>query len=173
MTTKTTLTMTFTMNKFEILQYNVNKSQPVMASFLRDDEVLKASIIAVQEPWRNTFSNTTQQPASASFQLLYPKTPDDEPPGVCLYVSKELDPREWSCQLVNRDYQISKLRKTHRHGEWTDLQSINQSILHLPDSNYPQYFNCPNVLAAPIVLVAPSTALCFHQLPRITEVSRH
>ncbi|KAJ5598905.1 reverse transcriptase [Penicillium lagena] len=92
-----------------------------MASFLRDEEVLKASIIAVQEPWKNTFSNTTHQPASASFQLLYPKTPEDEPPGVGMYISKKLDPREWSCQLVNRDYQILKLRKAHRGGDWTDL----------------------------------------------------
>ena len=123
------------MNKFEILQYNVNKSQPVMASFLRDEEVLKASIIAVQEPWKNTFSNTTHQPASPSFQLLYPKTLEDEPPGVCLYVSKKLDPREWSCQLVNRDYQILKLRKAHRNGDWTDLFVHN--IYNRPGTGVP------------------------------------
>ncbi|KAJ5190109.1 uncharacterized protein N7498_009094 [Penicillium cinerascens] len=109
------------MNKLEILQYNVNKSQPVMASFLRDRRVQEASVIAVQEPWKNTLSNTTHQPISSLFQLVYPSTCLDEPPGVCFYVSKNLYPGEWSCTLVDRDYQILKLQKAHVDGNWTDL----------------------------------------------------
>ncbi|OQD65578.1 hypothetical protein PENANT_c388G10671, partial [Penicillium antarcticum] len=54
---------------FEILQYNVHKSWPVMATFLRDKRVLAADIIAVQEPWTNELQHTTHEPATASFQL--------------------------------------------------------------------------------------------------------
>ncbi|KAJ5809036.1 reverse transcriptase [Penicillium pulvis] len=92
-----------------------------MASFLRDRRVQEASVIAVQEPWKNTLSNTTHQPISSLFQLVYPSTSLDEPPGVCFYISKNLHPGEWSCTLVDRDYQILKLRKAHAHGNWTDL----------------------------------------------------
>ncbi|KAJ5639865.1 uncharacterized protein N7484_007727 [Penicillium longicatenatum] len=106
-----------------------------MASFLRDRRVWEASLIAVQEPWKNTLSNTTHQPVSSLFQLIYPSTSPDEPPGVCLYVSKKLDPREWSCTLVDRDYQILKLRKAHTNGNWTDLFVHN--IYNRPGSGMP------------------------------------
>src|SRR5881227_2412231 len=107
------------MKSFEILQYNVHKSWPVMATFLRDRNVLAADVVAVQEPWKNELQHTTHQPATATFQLIYPpKAAADGPhthgqdnqvqasdlsqPGVCLFVSKRLDPSTWSCQLVSQ-----------------------------------------------------------------------
>ncbi|GMG55441.1 unnamed protein product [Aspergillus oryzae var. brunneus] len=61
------------MNKqLQILQYNVNRSRDVvMAQFLRDPTVLQADIIAVQEPWKNPYSDTTHHPAFGSHQLLH------------------------------------------------------------------------------------------------------
>ena len=95
------------MKSFEILQYNVHKAWPVMATFLRDKKVLATDVIAVQEPWKNENQHTTHQPATAAFQLLYPakqiprgrcqgqgQEQDTGPPqaGVYLFVSKTIDP---------------------------------------------------------------------------------
>lgn len=60
------------MKSFEILQYNVHKSWPVMATFLRDRKVFTADVIAVQEPWKNELQQTTHQLATGTFQLIYP-----------------------------------------------------------------------------------------------------
>lgn len=39
-----------------IYQYNVHRSKDVvMAQFLREEEVVSADIIAMQEPWENPF----------------------------------------------------------------------------------------------------------------------
>ena len=84
---------------FEILQYNTNKAWPVMATFLRDKQVLQADVIAIQEPWRNDLHDTTHHPASACYQLLYPKA-GSAPPGVCMWISKQIDPTTWSCQTM-------------------------------------------------------------------------
>ena len=120
-----------------------------MATFLRDEKVLAADIIAVQEPWRNELQHTSHQPATASFQWLYPtkdatqeenQESDPPPPGVCLFVSKKLDPSTWSCQLISQDYQLLKLRKTYRDRDWTDLFILN--ICNRPGSETLERLRC-------------------------------
>lgn len=65
------------LENLQILQYNARKArEEVMATFLRDQNVLRADIIAIQAPWANTMSDTTHQPARMSHQLLYPKKGD-------------------------------------------------------------------------------------------------
>ncbi|KAJ6016472.1 zinc knuckle domain protein [Penicillium herquei] len=91
-----------------------------MATFLRDKQALDTDVIAVQEPWNNQKNNTTHQPAGRTFQLVFPRYSDKEIPGVCLYVSKKIDPATWSCQQISVDYQILKLRRQLGHG-WTDV----------------------------------------------------
>lgn len=113
------------MSEFEIIQYNVCKSWDVMASFLREERVRGADVVTIQEPWRNRGQDTTHQPATAAFQLLYPggiANGEDEQPGVCLFVSKKIDPAKWSCQLISRDYQLLKVRRQQLYdGSWTDV----------------------------------------------------
>ena len=119
-----------------------------MATFLRDRNVLAADIVAVQEPWRNERQHTTHQPATATFQLVYPaketsretdqsgdqeQGPDRHQPGVCFFVSRKVDPSTWSCQLISQDYQLLKLRKAHRGRDWTDLFVHN--VYNRPGSN--------------------------------------
>lgn len=119
-----------------------------MATFLRDERVLATDVIAVQEPWKNENQHTTHQPATATFQLLYPAkcTPrgqrqcqdqerdtDSPQPGVCLFVSKKIDPATWSCQLISQDYQLLKLRRAHLGKDWTDLFVHN--VYNRPGSN--------------------------------------
>jgi hypothetical protein len=109
------------MISFGLLQYNVHKSWDVMATFLRDEKVLAADVVAVQEPWRNDKNRTTHQPATAEFQLLYPKSSEPNQPGVCFFISKKINPRTWSCQQISTDYQILKVRRAHQGRDWTDL----------------------------------------------------
>ncbi|PCG88897.1 Endonuclease/exonuclease/phosphatase [Penicillium occitanis (nom. inval.)] len=80
----------------------------VMATFLRDPLVLRVSVIATQEPWRNEYDDTTHQPARLTHQLLYPKASnyDGVPARVALYVSKQIDPASWTHIVVSPNYQI-------------------------------------------------------------------
>ena len=49
-------------NTLTILQYNVRKSRDtVMATLLRDPRIKDLDIIAIQEPWRNSFSETPKR----------------------------------------------------------------------------------------------------------------
>lgn len=110
---------------FEILQYNTHKSKDeVMATFLRDPEVLKASIIAIQEPWKNEYDDTTHQPARLTHQLLHPKATNGARARVALYVNKKIDPARWTHTTVSPDYQILHLRHV-RGAESHDLYIHN------------------------------------------------
>ncbi|KAJ5117510.1 zinc knuckle domain protein [Penicillium atrosanguineum] len=119
-----------------------------MATFLRDRKVLAAGIVMVQEPWRNEQQHTTHQLATAAFQLVYPaketpremdqnedqeQDPDRHQPGVCLFVSRKVDPGSWSCQLISQDYQLLKLRRAQPGKHWTDLFVHN--VYNRPSSN--------------------------------------
>ncbi|KAJ3552838.1 hypothetical protein NPX13_g11022 [Xylaria arbuscula] len=50
-----------------------------MATMLRDPKVLEYDILAIQEPWRNPFKETTHHPAKSAFHLCYPKEGEDGP----------------------------------------------------------------------------------------------
>ncbi|KMP06686.1 hypothetical protein CIRG_06367 [Coccidioides immitis RMSCC 2394] len=54
------------------MEYNVMKSKDkIMASLLRDKIITKYNIVAIQEPWRNPFRNTTHNSISQYFELAY------------------------------------------------------------------------------------------------------
>ena len=67
----------------------------VIAQFLRDPEVLQTDIIAIQEPWKNPYSDTTHHPAFGSHQLLYPTASNigDRRARVTLYISHKINPK--------------------------------------------------------------------------------
>ena len=55
----------------KILQYNVQKSKDkVMAPLLADPRIQKFDIIAIQEPWKNPYQETTYYPSLCPFYLL-------------------------------------------------------------------------------------------------------
>lgn len=113
------------MNKqIDTIQYNVHNGRAsVMAPFLRDPRVLTADVIAIQEPWRNEFTDTTHQPAKATHQLLYPKKTehrDERPARVCIFISKKIDPARWTHIVVSRDYQIVRI-----NSEWRTIYIHN------------------------------------------------
>lgn len=78
-----------------ILQYNVRKSYgQVMAPLFADEPTItKIDIIAIQEPWRNTFQNTTHHPRKDLFELVYLDHPKTR---VCFFISKKLQLGSWS-----------------------------------------------------------------------------
>jgi exonuclease III len=87
-----------------ILQYNVRKSKDtVMATLLRDPRVMQFDILAIQEPWANSFTPTTHHPAKDQFHLCYPQAEDEGPARVCLYINKRLDHSKWQFESHGRD----------------------------------------------------------------------
>lgn len=57
----------------QILQYNMSQSKDsVMADFLRNPQVLELEVIAIQDPWRNPWQDTTHYPAKATHHLVHP-----------------------------------------------------------------------------------------------------
>lgn len=53
-----------------ILQYDVRKSRDVvMATLLQDPAITKFDVVAVQGPWRNSYTETTHHPAKDVFHL--------------------------------------------------------------------------------------------------------
>ncbi|KAJ6436165.1 restless-like transposase [Purpureocillium lavendulum] len=71
--------------------YNVRKSKDtVMATLLRDPRIREYDILAIQEPWKNAFSETTHHPAKDLFHLCYPATEEGEPTRVCFFINNQL-----------------------------------------------------------------------------------
>lgn len=84
-------------NTLTILQYNVRKSRDiVMATLLRDPRIDSYDILAIQEPWRNPFSETTHHPAKNQFHLCYPDSGEPDPARVCFFVNKRIDQSKWA-----------------------------------------------------------------------------
>jgi ribonuclease HI len=76
-----------------ILQWNVRHSVDLaMAPMLRDPEITKYTIIAIQEPWINGYLSTTHYPTETArvFMLAWPKVPADQRPRVCTYVRRNI-----------------------------------------------------------------------------------
>ncbi|OAQ61321.1 reverse transcriptase [Purpureocillium lilacinum] len=84
--------------------YNVRKSKDtVMATLLRDPRIRDYDIIAIQEPWKNPFSDTTHHPAKDLFHLCYPAMDGGESARVCFFISKQLDHSQWHFTEAGRD----------------------------------------------------------------------
>lgn len=129
------------LENLQILQYNARKArEEVMATFLRDQNVLQADIIAIQEPWANKMSETTHQPARMSHQLLYPKERDygGGRARVCILISRKIDPGSWTQRVISRDYQWLKMIY-RRGGEQRTLYIHN--VYNKPRSGTIERFN--------------------------------
>lgn len=99
--------------KIRILQYNVQKSREVvLANLFRDQSVTEYDILAIQEPWRNPFINTSYNPLKEHFQLAYP---DDTATRVCFYVNKRIDPSTWNVTFNTKDIIILAINSEHNN----------------------------------------------------------
>ena len=91
-----------------ILQYNVNKSRnKVMAALLQDPGIEEFDILAIQEPWRNTFDSATYNPQNSGFHIVDRK---EEEPRVVMYVNKRLSTNSWDAHFTSGDLCTIHLR---------------------------------------------------------------
>ncbi|EGU72833.1 hypothetical protein FOXB_16658, partial [Fusarium oxysporum f. sp. conglutinans Fo5176] len=91
--------------------YNVRKSKDtVMATLLRDPDIGRYDILAIQEPWKNPFDTTTHHPAKDQFHLCYPDKDQTLPARVCFFINKRLDHSRWHFEEANRDLGSLNLR---------------------------------------------------------------
>ena len=81
-------------DKLTILQYNTRKSRKeVMISLFENEHIKEVDIIALQEPWRNPWKNTTYHPLKSLFELVYE---DGKNTRVCFYINKSIALASWS-----------------------------------------------------------------------------
>ncbi len=72
----------------KILQYNVNKSRnKVLVGLLADLRVNNFDIIAIQEPWRNTYDSAAYNTRDSGFYLVDIKDRDSR---VSTYINKRI-----------------------------------------------------------------------------------
>lgn len=75
---------------FSILQYNVQKSYDVMNLLLKNKESWEFDIIAIQEPWINSYGGAqTHNPSAGRFRTFLSNTPDR--PLVCFFINTRLN----------------------------------------------------------------------------------
>lgn len=72
---------------------------------LRDPQTWEYNILAIQEPWRNPFNNSTHHPFKDCFHLAYPTAIDLElgPARVCFFVNTQLDRAKWTFKEHSKD----------------------------------------------------------------------
>lgn len=99
--------MMYSERTLKILQYNTRKSREIMAEAFRRHEILDYDILAIQEPYRNTFQHTTHHPAKGHFHLLYM---DSGGTRTCIFVNKRIDPASWNIHFVNEDICVLRLQ---------------------------------------------------------------
>ncbi|KAG7410379.1 hypothetical protein Forpi1262_v017601 [Fusarium oxysporum f. sp. raphani] len=81
-----------------------------MATLLRDPDIGRYDILAIQEPWKNPFDTTTHHPAKDQFHLCYPDKDQTLPARVCFFINKRLDHSRWHFEEANRDLGSLNLR---------------------------------------------------------------
>ena len=86
--------------QISILQYNVMRSRTkVMAPLFRDRRTREFDIIALQEPWKNPFRDTTYHPLKREFELLH----FNGPARTCIFVNKRIASSSWTVTYHTSD----------------------------------------------------------------------
>ncbi len=94
--------------KLNILQYNVRKSgNRVMAPLLADPRVSHFFLLAIQEPFHNSFNYSTHNPSYTSFHLFHPGV---EKLRVCFFINKSVNATSWSGDFPSPDYGYLQLK---------------------------------------------------------------
>ena len=75
-------------NKLTLLQYNVNKSRgKIIIELLEDPGIAGIDILAIQEPWRNSFNGEGYNPRNSPFYLIEETS---ERTRAAIYVNKRI-----------------------------------------------------------------------------------
>ncbi|EKG09193.1 Endonuclease/exonuclease/phosphatase [Macrophomina phaseolina MS6] len=78
----------------------------VMAPLFRDRRTREFDIIALQEPWKNPFRDTTYHPLKREFELLH----FNGPARTCIFVNKRIAPSSWTVTYHTSDLCILHLK---------------------------------------------------------------
>ena len=73
-----------------ILQYNLNKSQPITDSVLSDPSSSKYAVLMLQEQYFSAYTNTS--PIHHFWTLIESKRMENSPPRAAIYVNKSVLP---------------------------------------------------------------------------------
>lgn len=91
-----------------ILQYNVNNSRSkVMIPMFETDGILNYDILAIQEPWKNPYSNTTNSRLNQYFDTYYMDSPKTR---VCFFVNKRIALASYTVTYHSGDINTINLR---------------------------------------------------------------
>lgn len=123
-----------TLDTLSILQYSVQKSYgQVMAPLFADDAFISSfDIVAIQEPWRNTYQNTTHHPRKDLFALAYLDHPQTR---VCFFISKRLKPGSWSIIFHSPDL-VTPCLKTSC-GPAINFHNVYNPVAHTGENQLP------------------------------------
>ena len=111
--------------KLRILQYNVQKSRDVvLASLFQKRGVLKYDILAIQEPWRNPFIDTSYHPLKEHFQLTYLA---DAAARVCFYINKRINRSTWDVSYISKDI-ISLTIRNGQNGNTIHVVNVYNEV---------------------------------------------
>ena len=94
-------------NHLQILQYNIrHKALLTMAPLLHDKEIEQFDILGIQKPWFNPHNQSSFNPGSSNFHLVYRPKADTR---TCFYVNKRLDLESWEVVIDGKDLCSLKL----------------------------------------------------------------
>ncbi|PQE17592.1 reverse transcriptase protein [Rutstroemia sp. NJR-2017a WRK4] len=102
-------------------------SRAVMAPLLRNPAVLELDIIAIQEPWRNPYQNTTHNPAADYFHLVYM---DSQNTRTCFLINKKIPTTAWTARTHSPD--VCSLRIDVGNDDLTQPQYIHIHNIYNP-----------------------------------------
>ncbi|KMU88200.1 hypothetical protein CIHG_05371 [Coccidioides immitis H538.4] len=113
--------------------YNTWKSKDgVMASLLRDEQVLDFDILAIQEPWRNAYHNTTHHPHRHLFNLIYL---DDSETRVCTFISQKISKTRWTTTHHSPDYMTITITNGAREEDTLHIHNFYNPVAATGQSN--------------------------------------
>jgi hypothetical protein len=129
-------------DEFTILQCNVNKGPGRLAALLRDPEILKYQVVAIQEPNRTQGSNwNVYRPPNKKWELIDIGRQGSR---VCMYVNSVLDKTEWTYSTPHQDICTITLNVTTSTGN----RRIKVTNFYNPGPVTPRSLNGPTTLLA-------------------------
>ncbi|EDN04466.1 predicted protein [Histoplasma mississippiense (nom. inval.)] len=119
----------------EMTQNDEKSKNKVMASLLRDERIKEFDVIAIQEPWRNYFTNTTHYPRPQSFDLVYL---DDPGTRTCMFINRRIPRGRWTATTPSPDFCTVSIQCTeapedtiHIHNLYNPETSTGNSTIPL------------------------------------------
>ena len=106
-----------------------------MASLLRDERIVDFDVIALQEPWRNNYINTTHYPGGQHFQLVYLDHPETR---TCFLINKRIPRARWTATLHSPDLCTLAVENGCRKGtQTTHIHNVYNPIIDTGQSTTP------------------------------------